>query len=230
MNFPRGPRPGAGFTLIELMIVIAIIAIIAAIAIPSMLKSRISANENAAAASLKTINGMMVVFRTKGYNCLPGHYLRGTGGPATNRGKFCALFYEDNNAGQQVSLISLADAMADCRADGDTAANAGAVGSYVPVQKTTGPIVYGTPTTFRLAAKQGFWYALCIERMNNYTYDNTCAKLHFGFVAFPGDYGSTGECIFVMNEEGIAYGQDFGVSHFRAYPESPNSEGWAEVR
>lgn len=42
------------FTLIELMIVIAIIAIIAAIAIPNLLESRITANEAAAATSLKS--------------------------------------------------------------------------------------------------------------------------------------------------------------------------------
>ncbi len=42
-----------GFTLIELMIVIAIIAIIAAIAIPSLLEARVSGNETKAAADLK---------------------------------------------------------------------------------------------------------------------------------------------------------------------------------
>ncbi len=54
----------SGFTLIELMIVVAIIAIIAAIAIPSILRSRMSANQTSAVGSLDTIFKMNNQFRT----------------------------------------------------------------------------------------------------------------------------------------------------------------------
>ena len=45
-----------GFSLIELLIVVAIILIIAAIAIPNLIKSKMAANESGAAGSVRTIN------------------------------------------------------------------------------------------------------------------------------------------------------------------------------
>jgi type IV pilus assembly protein PilA len=46
----------AGFSLIELLIVVAVILVIAAIAIPNLLRSRMAANEASAVASVRSIN------------------------------------------------------------------------------------------------------------------------------------------------------------------------------
>jgi prepilin-type N-terminal cleavage/methylation domain-containing protein len=51
-----------GFSLIELLIVVAIILIIAAIAIPNLLRAKIAANESSAVSSLRTINTAEVTY------------------------------------------------------------------------------------------------------------------------------------------------------------------------
>ena len=51
-----------GFSLIELLIVVAIILIIAAIAIPNLLRAKMAANESSAVGSLRTINTAMISY------------------------------------------------------------------------------------------------------------------------------------------------------------------------
>jgi type IV pilus assembly protein PilA len=57
-------RKQKGFSLIELLIVVAIILIIAAIAIPNLLRARMAANESSAVASVRTINTGMVTYNS----------------------------------------------------------------------------------------------------------------------------------------------------------------------
>ena len=52
-----------GFTLVEIMIVVAIIALLAAIAIPNLLRARLSANESNAAAALHTVCAAEIQWR-----------------------------------------------------------------------------------------------------------------------------------------------------------------------
>jgi type IV pilus assembly protein PilA len=61
-----------GFSLIELLIVVAIILIIAAIAIPNLLRSRMAANEASAVGSIRTMNTAAITYSSTYGNGFPG--------------------------------------------------------------------------------------------------------------------------------------------------------------
>jgi type IV pilus assembly protein PilA len=79
MNASRNKQKG--FSLIELLIVVTIILIIAAIAIPSLMRSKIQANETSAVETLRTLNGSVLLY-SNSYGGFP-HALSDMGPAAT---------------------------------------------------------------------------------------------------------------------------------------------------
>jgi prepilin-type N-terminal cleavage/methylation domain-containing protein len=99
-----------GFSLIELLIVVAIILIIAAIAIPNLLRSRMAANEASAVGSLRTLNTAEITYNTsypaQGFACTLGAMGPPSGGTAssTAAGLIDASLASGNKSGYTFAL------------------------------------------------------------------------------------------------------------------------------
>jgi hypothetical protein len=197
------------------------------------INSQIQANHGAASATLKTLNAMFSSYKKKGYAGLGRIYPVGNDPTVPNDGKFCGLYYEVNNALDRITLIGKGEAAADCRADGNIEAAEGE-GSYIPSIY----IEAYTPQPelkFECKPKQGYWYALMKfyqDGEKKVPYDKGAARNHFAIVAFPAEYGKSGEEIFIINEEGTVYSIDFGqAKYIDTYPgPDPTKSNWEIAR
>ena len=131
-----------GFSLIELLIVVAIILIIAAIAIPNLLRARIQANEASAVSSLHAVNTAEIsyatLFPTVGF--APSLLVLGDGGTAPCAGTSDASCYLDS------SLAS--------------GTKSGYSFSYAPDTSMTPSLHYGitaNPVTRGISGQRGFY-------------------------------------------------------------------------
>ncbi len=204
-----------GFTLIELMIVTAIIAIIAAIAIPSLLRSRISANETSAVGSLRNLTTAQGAWRQGD--------LDGNGKSDYWTVDVYGLSQCADGAGNPMKVIDVAIGKSD-RFPSAVPGAAAPRPYYVAVAPAAPVAKSGYVLEALVNDETGAPYAQDGGDADAKACENTA---RFGFLAMPEVYASTGVSVYQVNEAGVIYGRDAATGASTAPPQA-NWEGGAD--